>query len=110
MEKIKQHTGKKKFDRLTNLLLNDFQQFKNTNVSSKSAELDDEILTSFIKVLETKLLDDSLPKEETVRLMKLISIIDWEREKATINPENINRKIDAAIRLQKKSQSGFEHK
>lgn len=68
------------------------------------------IMENNITFLETKLLDDSLPKEETVRLMKLISIIDWEREKATINPENIDRKIDAAIRLQKKSQSGFEHK
>ena len=68
------------------------------------------IMENNITFLETKLLDDSLPKAETVRLMKLISIIDWEREKATINPENIDRKIDAAIRLQKKSQSGFEHK
>ena len=67
-------------------------------------------MKNIITFLETKILDDSLPKAETVRLMKLISIIDWEREKATINPENIDRKIDAAIRLQKKSQSGFEHK
>jgi hypothetical protein len=67
-------------------------------------------MENIITFLETKLLDDSLPKAETVRLMKLISIIDWEREKTTINPENIDRKIDAAIRLQKKSQSGFEHK
>ena len=40
--------------------------------------------------------------------MKLASILDWEREKATITPENIDKKIDAAKRLQKKSQSGFK--
>ncbi len=81
MEKLEKNTANKKSDRLKKILVNDFQKFKNTNVSSKSSELDDEVLTSFIKVLETKLLDDTLPKAETVRLMKLISIIDWEREK-----------------------------
>jgi hypothetical protein len=105
MEKLK---ANKKSDRLTNLLVNDFQKFKNTTVSSKSSELDDEILAAFIRVLENKLLDDSLPKAETVRIMKLISILDWEREKATVSPENIDQKINIAKRLQKKSQSGFE--
>ena len=107
MEKLVTNISKRKTDRLTKLLVNDFQKFKNTNVSSRSSELDEEILASFIKVLDTKLLDDTLPREETVRIMKLASILDWEREKATITPENIDQKIDAAKRLQKKSQSGF---
>lgn len=107
MEKHKKNISTKQSDRLTKLLVNDFQKFKNTNVSPRSSELDKEILTSFIKVLDNKLLDETLPREETVRIMKLVSILDWEREKATITPENIDKKIDTAKRLQKKSQSGF---
>jgi predicted RNA methylase len=64
-------------------------------------------LSNIIDTLDNKLLDDILPREETVRIMKLVSILDWEREKATITPENIDKKIDTAKRLQKKSQSGF---
>ena len=64
-------------------------------------------LSNIIDTLDNKLLDDTLQREETVRIMKLVSILDWEREKAIITPENIDRKIDAARRLQKKSQSGF---
>jgi predicted RNA methylase len=64
-------------------------------------------ISNIIDTLDNKLLDDTLPREETVRIMKLASILDWEREKATITPENIDKKIDAAKRLQKKSQSGF---
>jgi predicted RNA methylase len=67
-------------------------------------------MESIVKILDKKLLDDTLPREETVRIMKLVSILDWEREKATIMPENIDRKIDAAKRLQRKSQSGFANK
>jgi hypothetical protein len=46
MEKLEKNTANKKSDRLTKLLVNDFQKFKNTNASSKSSELDDEVLTS----------------------------------------------------------------
>jgi len=48
-----------------------------------------------------------LSREETVRIIKLANILDWEREKLTIIPKNIDQKIAVTKRIQNKSQSEF---
>ncbi len=37
-------------------------------------------MESYIKILEAKLLDSTLPRKETVRIMKLVSILSLEKE------------------------------
>lgn len=37
-------------------------------------------MESYIKILEAKLLNDTLPREEIVRIMKLVSVLSLEKE------------------------------
>ncbi len=97
-------------DRFTKILVKDFQNFESQKVSSQSLIINDEIISEFINILEMKLLSDSLPKEEMVRLMKLTSSLKWEKEKNGLATKNIEEQILMATQLHKKSQSGFEQK
>jgi hypothetical protein len=97
-------------DRFTKFLVKDFQNFESQKVSPQSLIINDEIVSEFINILEMKLLNDSLPKEEMVRLMKLTSSLKWEKEKNGLATKNIEEQIIVAAQLHKKSQSGFEQK
>jgi hypothetical protein len=91
-------------------LENFHQNFESQKVSSQSLTINDEIISEFINILEMKLLNDSLPKEEMVRLMKLTSSLKWEKEKNGVATKNIEEQIMMAAQLHEKSKSGFEQK
>jgi hypothetical protein len=44
-------------------------------------------MESYIKILEAKLLDDTLPREEIVRIMKLVSVLSLEKEELETETE-----------------------
>ena len=67
---------------------------KSISVKSKSTIID---------VSCNKLLNESLSREEIVKIIKLANILDWEREKLTIIPKNIDQKIAVAKRIKNKS-------